>query len=185
MADPATLSIAAVSAIAVKEGIKFLYGQAGEILKRWRERKDQADIAKESEPTAIVLPPVFAGQLKDPSIHFEEVARLEPTLRALYRDLSEYATDLLPVERTDADLLQKTDALRRIVEAILRQHLTFIGEDRPASGTLLSGAVTAVTVEGEVAGVDGEGKLEGEARGEVNVTTVKQGGKAVGVKWRI
>ena len=37
VADPFTL--AAVGAVAITEGIKFLYGQAGEVLKRWRERK--------------------------------------------------------------------------------------------------------------------------------------------------
>ena len=37
MADPFTLG--AVGAVVLTEGIKFLYGQAGEALKRWRERK--------------------------------------------------------------------------------------------------------------------------------------------------
>jgi len=40
MIDPLTIS--AIGAVAITEGIKFLYGQAGELLKRWRERKDAA-----------------------------------------------------------------------------------------------------------------------------------------------
>ena len=38
MVDPLTLST--IGAVALTEGIKFLYEQAGEVLKRWRERKD-------------------------------------------------------------------------------------------------------------------------------------------------
>ena len=37
MPDPVTL--AAVGGFALTEGIKFLYGQAGEALKHWQERK--------------------------------------------------------------------------------------------------------------------------------------------------
>ena len=38
MVDP--LSLSAIGAVALTEGIKFLYEQAGEVLKRWRDRKD-------------------------------------------------------------------------------------------------------------------------------------------------
>ena len=37
MADPFTL--AAVGAVAITEGIKFLYGQAGDVIKWWHQRK--------------------------------------------------------------------------------------------------------------------------------------------------
>ncbi len=184
MTDPVTISIAGVGAIAVKEGIKFLYGQAGEILKRWRERKDKSELG-DREPTTLVLPPVFDGQLQNPYIHFKVVADLEPTLRALYGDLSVYATGVVPVEKADAELLRKVDTLRRSMESILQQHLTFKGEERPASGTLLSGYVSADSIAGEVIGVEGEGQLQGEARGDVKASKVEPGGRVIGVKWRV
>ncbi len=66
MVDP--LSITAIGAVAITEGIKFLYGQAGEILKRWRERKDADKDAStqqnKTEPVNVKLPVVFEGQLK-------------------------------------------------------------------------------------------------------------------------
>jgi len=61
MSDPTTLSAAAIGAAALTEGIKFLYGQAGEILKRWRERKDKAAQestaqADQTEAAEVTLP---------------------------------------------------------------------------------------------------------------------------------
>jgi hypothetical protein len=38
MADP--FSAAALGGVVLTEGIKFLYRQAGEVLKRWRERRE-------------------------------------------------------------------------------------------------------------------------------------------------
>src|SRR4029453_12668768 len=78
MADPLTL--AAVGALALAEGIKFLYGQAGEVLKRWRERKATAATGPTpvaSEPVAVELPAAaFDGRLRDPRLDFRVVARL-------------------------------------------------------------------------------------------------------------
>ena len=71
MVDPLTLS--AIGVVAITDGIKFLYGQAGEILKRWRERKDTAKDAStqqnKTEPINLKLPSVFEGQLIAPQIH--------------------------------------------------------------------------------------------------------------------
>ena len=41
MSDPVTITAAGVGMAAISEGIKFLYGQAAELLKRWRERRDK------------------------------------------------------------------------------------------------------------------------------------------------
>src|SRR5258708_39898262 len=93
MIDPLTIS--AIGAVAITEGIKFLYGQAGELLKRWRERKDAAKDASlqlnNTEPIDVKLPPVFEGQLSAPHIHFDVVERVEEQLRGLRKDLSDYA----------------------------------------------------------------------------------------------
>ena len=41
MSDPFTLS--SLGAVAITEGIKFLYAQAGQVLKRWREKREQQE----------------------------------------------------------------------------------------------------------------------------------------------
>jgi hypothetical protein len=112
MVDP--LTITAIGAVAITEGIKFLYGQASEILKRWRERKDAAKDASiqlnNTDPVDVKLPPVFEGQLSAPQIHFDAVERVEEQLRELRRDLSDYADGIERVDVTDENVLRRIDA---------------------------------------------------------------------------
>jgi hypothetical protein len=177
MPEPITLSLAAVGSVALTEGVKFLYQQAGEILKNWRTRKQAPPAAP--EPAPVVLPPVFDGQLTAPAIHYDAVSQVEPELRSLHKDLGDYATEVAPID----DLaVAKIDALRQALEAIYRQHITFKGENRPASGALLVGTVEAGEIAGEAIGVDVQGRPEGEIRGTVKAGRIEPGGKATGVK---
>jgi hypothetical protein len=180
--DPVTISLASVGSTVITEGVKFLYSQAGEILKRWREHP--ADQLQSAEPLGLAhLPPAFDGQLIDPKINFEAVAAREQSLRAAYRDLSEFGTGLLVVDPTNTEILNKIETLRSCLELILGQHLTFSGENRLRSGTALVGTVNAETIEGEASGVEGTGQVDQAVTGAVNVRTVKSGGKVSGVKW--
>src|SRR6266702_260584 len=107
MVDP--LSITAIGAVAITEGIKFLYGQAGEILKSWRGRKDAAKNASNqlnnTEPMDVKLPQVFEGQLSTPHIHFDVVEQVEDQLRELRKDLSDYADGIELVDVTNENVL--------------------------------------------------------------------------------
>src|SRR5215213_10912888 len=92
--EPVTL--AAVGTVALTEGIKFLYAQAGEGLKRWRERRNNIDKraaqADTTAPIAIELPPdAFEGQLSKPHIHFDALERVENDLREVRKSLADYA----------------------------------------------------------------------------------------------
>jgi hypothetical protein len=189
MVDPATVTLSSIGAEALKEGIKFLYGQAAEVLKRWRSHRDKAthdnDAAHAAtEPIAVKLPGVFVGELRDPEIHFDAVATREGELLRVFKELSSYASEIQPMETTNVELLGHVADLRAILEAVYRQHITFVGEQRPASGAILSGSVRAKAVAGEATGLEAEGKIEGEARGQVDADRVEPGGKATGLKWK-
>lgn len=135
MADPSTLSMAAIGAVALSEGVKFLYGQAGELLKRWRERRDNPKSTQPSvETTEVALPTVFEGELENPSIHYDALERAEVELRALYGDLTIYVNDVEPIDPSNEELLGRIDVLRRLLEAVYQQRITFKGEQRAASG---------------------------------------------------
>ncbi|ONI74769.1 hypothetical protein ALI144C_38860 [Actinosynnema sp. ALI-1.44] len=176
MPDPLTLSV--LGGAALTEGIKFLYGQATELLKRRRERKDAATA---EQPAQTVETPELDGQLAQP-LRVDQAAleRLEPDLRALRRDLQDYVDGLEPVESSDDRLLQTADAVRRVLEAVYGQRITFRGEQRPASGPLAEGRVDVGTVAGYVAGVRAK-TATGTVRGMVNVDEVSAGGEVVGV----
>jgi len=184
MADPITLS--ALGLVALTEGIKFLYGQAGEVLKRWRERKDAAESEPpqhltQAEPIEVNLPPIFEGQLIAPQIHFTAVEKVAEPLRELRRDISDYADELEAVNVTDEGLLRKIDALRQLLEAVYQQHLTFKGEQRPPSGPLVKGQINVDEIAGYASAVHAGVITSGEVSGHLTVKRIEEGGQAFGV----
>jgi hypothetical protein len=182
MADPLTL--AAVGAVALTEGIKFLYGQAGEALKRWQQRK-AARAAVEpagSEPVTVELPAAaFEGQLKDPRLDFAAVARLEQELRDLRAAVGEYAQGIDEVDPGNEGLLEAVDGLRRAMEAVYGQRIAFKGEPGPRSGVQVAGEAKVDEVLGYVAGLRAKRILGGSASGRVEAKRVDRGGQAIGM----
>lgn len=181
MADPITLTV--VGTVVLTEGIKFLYSQTGEVLKRWRERKEAKKDAPHTqiEPVEVVLPEAFEGQLVDPKINFDTVAKLEDNLRQLRQALGEYADEIEPVDPQNIALLQTVDALRRAFEAIFQDRLTFKGEQRSSTGPLIEGHIDVDEVAGYVAGVRAQMIHNGRIVGKVNAKRVGPGGQVVAV----
>lgn len=179
MADPFTL--AAIGAVALTEGIKFLYRQAGDALQRWQQRKD-ANRAGGTEPVDARLPEAaFEGRLEHPQVHFDAVQRLEPALLDLRHAIAEYADGTYKVDPGDQRVLQAVDGLRQAMEAIYGQRITFRGEPRPASGPVAAGEVKVDHVLGYVAGLRARDIISGSATGRVEAGTVHPGGTAVGL----
>ncbi len=164
MPEPATLTAAAIGAAVLTEGIKFLYAQAGEVLKRWRERRDGASGDADSPEVIPVTAPakVFDGDLRDLEIDLERVAPVEARLRDLRRNLGDYADGVDEVDAKDVSLLAKVDALRTLLETLSRQHITFQGEQRPPSGAPL--VIGRVDVEGSIADRGDGRRLGGHRR---------------------
>lgn len=156
MADPLTLTV--LGAVALTEGIKFLYGQASELLKRRRERKDAAKTIE----MAATGTPELEGELQQPLVaDVETLDQLEPELRELRKDLLEYADETEPVQPGDQKLLATTDALRQVLEAVYGQRITFRGEDRPVSGPVVRAKIDVKKVAGYAAGVRAKSVTEG------------------------
>ena len=76
--DPLTLS--AIGGTILVEGIKFLYGQAGELLKSWRERRQKGDAA---EPPRLGSPPpnLLEGNVSPAVANLDVVNRFEGLAR--------------------------------------------------------------------------------------------------------
>jgi hypothetical protein len=176
MPEPITITLGAV---ALTEGVKFLYGQAGELLKRWRERRDAVKTtpSKVSEPAVIELPAdIFEGQLSAPQIHYDKLTKVEPRLKELVGKIAPYQIDPESIDVKDENLLKIIDGLRRTLEVIYQQRLTFKGEtDRPPSGPFIEGEVDVEHALGDVAGVRIDKLTEGTARGKATVKTADEG----------
>src|SRR5215467_5721167 len=96
-----SLTLAGVGSAVLAEGIKFLYGQAGELLKRWRERRNAAEGAAPPAASAsrapTQLPAIFAGQVVLSSVNDETLQTLSKELGDLKRALEPYAEGDEPI----------------------------------------------------------------------------------------
>ena len=184
MTDPLTLTVLGTTVLT--EGIKFLYSQAGEILKRWRERRDEVQKAAtqlaQTEPVEVQLPSsVFEGQLFAPQVHFDKVQQLEEQIRVLRKDLSDYADGIEKVDVRDKDLLQTIDALRQVLEAVYQQRLTFKGEQRLSSGPVVEGQIDVQQVAGYAAAVRAKNVTGGEVKAVARIGRGEPGSQIIGV----
>ncbi|MFD6226012.1 hypothetical protein ACFWFZ_03915 [Streptomyces sp. NPDC060232] len=168
--DPITL--AGITAVALNEGVRFLYEQAGEVLRNFRERR----AATTSLPAEL-----FEGAPGELVADPERVAALEPELRLLRRHLGEYAQGVDPLDPRDAEVLALVDGLRRTLEAVYGAPIVFRGEPRPEDGPRIRGGVEVKEVRGYVAGIRARTAASGDLTGSVRADSVEEGGRAVGV----
>ena len=166
-----------------------LYAQAGDALKRWRTRKD-AQTTDSAAPAATPVPVVAAapagvlqGRLAPLVLDF---AKLEPLAESMYQlrqSLADYNDGLAAVDPTDESLLRRLDLIRRQLEAVFGQRITFTGEPRPAAGSpLITGEVEVGVLAGEAAGVVAGTIRAGQVRGSAKADTVEPTGRLYGVK---
>lgn len=178
MTDPLTLT--AVGSTVIAEGIKFLYGQAAEAVKRWRERKD-AYVPAKTVATKAVPPPVFEGHLEPLEFHLDEIGVLEQPLLKLRSALTEYVDGLAGINAGDREAYEVLDAFRRSMEAVYQQRLTFMGEQRAPSGPVIEGVIDVETVAGVATGVEARLITGGRIVGRAKSVRVEEGGALSGV----
>lgn len=177
--EPLTLS--ALTGAALTEGIKFLYSQAGEVLRRRRAHKEEM---ASDEPIDIVPSDVLDGALERVKPDWTAFDRFEASIRDLRRTLSDFADGADEVDPRDHKTLATVDALRRALEVVLRQRITLKGERRSASGPLVFAHAEVEQVAGYVAAVRSDLIMDGGVEGSVHAEIVHPGGEVVGVDAR-
>ena len=178
MADPFSLGV--LGALVATEGIKFLYNQAAEVLKRWRDRKAGKE-AEAQVPIRIMNPEVLQGSLEPPQVDFDAVDRLHDDIRQLAGVLGNYAGGLEEPSPDDRELAEAADALRRVLEVVYGQRITFKGEHREPSGPVVIGRADVDKVIGDVAGVRARLVRGGHVEGELKAGEVTGTGSGVDV----
>jgi hypothetical protein len=171
--EPITLAV--VGTTVLVEGVKFLYAQAGEAIKYWRERRDT--------PVPIPADAPIEGELEPAKIDSAAMERLEGEIVELRQALDPYAADVAPalVDANNHDLIEVIEGLRRSLEAVLGQRIRFKGEAGEPSGPLVEGEVNVDDVLGYVAGVRARSIEGGVVRGSIRAKTVAPGSQAAGV----
>jgi hypothetical protein len=174
MVDP--LSATALGAVVLTEGIKFLYNQAGELLKRYRERKESAAAASAApEPLLHVPPDIVEGSVSPAAPDYAVLEKLEQSLLESRRPLADYAEGLATPRPEDRLLVDQVDALRQLLETVYGQRITFKGEARPASGPLVRARGEVERVQGYAAVVHARSLKSGEVDAVGKAQTVERG----------
>jgi hypothetical protein len=167
-----------VASTALVEGVKFLYQQAGEVLRSWRERRRDRDAA----PPAVLEPPAAvqlgqAAPLADPP-SLELMDTLQE-LKDLVEPIKDGAGDVeAPAVRT------AVANLRDLLEVALQSPITLAGE-QPRTVEVSDVDVVARRVAGQVRGVRADlERLQGPAsirRVRVRTDDIDEGGEVTGV----
>jgi hypothetical protein len=135
MAEPFTA--AAIGAVLVTKGIGFLYDQLGELLKRHRGRKDAKSVQPVQIPPAVPAVGTLSGQLTAGPVDQQALDQNADQLAKLYGLLTPYVSGMITADPSDRQLAEEADATRRLLELVYQQHITFAGEQRPATGSPL------------------------------------------------
>lgn len=184
MADPTTLTGVGIWALA--EGVKFLFSEAGEALKIWREHKaGRLKTARERDAVAPQpVPPAgaFEGTVQNLDPRPEVVEQVEEPLKKARADVLELSDGTEEVDPANPEHLAKIDRIRTLMEAVLEHRLTFKGENRPPSGPLARGEVNVKELLGEAAGISVGHLRTGTVEGKASADRVAEGGKLYGAK---
>ncbi|WP_448642788.1 hypothetical protein [Geodermatophilus sp. URMC 63] len=176
MVDP--LSATAIGAVVLAEGIKFLYNQAGELLKRYRERKDSAGKEAPDGPEPLLQVPsdIVAGTTQAVPPDYAVVEKLAPSLLDMRRPLADYAQGLATPRPEDPLLMEQVNALRELLEMVYGQRITFKGEAREPSGPLVRARGDVDRVQGYAAVVHAKSMTGGQVDATGTAKTVERGG---------
>lgn len=180
MADPITL--ATVGGALLTEGVKFLYEQAGLLIKRWTQKREPEPRVPEAagvdEHVQVDLPKALGGGSTTVRIDARALATLIEPLKAMRKELSEAADGLVTPTKDDDALLGNIDAMRRMIEAIYQKRLDFTGEQRSGDVPTVTGSVNVQHVLGYVAAVRAR-VIRGAVNATATVDTVASTGQLV------
>lgn len=181
--DTSSITLAGVGGAVVSEGIKFLYGQAAEILKRWRERADCDSETSADSHSEIRLPTVFAEKYLKGIPDYVVVARHADVLREVCKELSEYATDIAEVADGNDHPRKLLNVLRSILEEVYGQTITFKHEDRAlhCPPVTVGGYVIARRIGGRVVATSVTEAVAGEIHGKVEADNIAKGADVTAV----
>lgn len=176
------LTLAAIGSVALVEGIRFLYTQAGELIKQWHARRAAKPPEQERSPTdkteiSVNTPPALGARELRVAVDFEH-------LDASIGELTRLRETLRPYDEGAPDVpLTAVSALRDRLEGLLGVALTFVGEDRPPTGSpVVEGQVRVGQHGGEAVGVDVEAIDAGSVRGAGSAEVVEPGARLIGVR---
>ena len=143
-------SLATVETAALTQGVAFLYGQAGELLRRRRQARDHARDqpagATEALPSLRLPEDSFERAAGEPAAIPEILDKLAESLFQARRDVEGYIVGTADFGSGPEEGLEAADRLRHLIEDIYTAAVTFRGERRESG--LSSASVMGPPAEG-------------------------------------
>jgi hypothetical protein len=178
-------SWAELGTVALAQGITFLYGQAAELLKRWRDRKNaspDSGVALSAAPADGVDQSVLSGQLVPRPIDTAAVTANLDELTLLTERLGSYVSGIREIDNDDEELTAAVEALRGLLELAYQQRITFQGEQRDPTGSSVDVNVVAHRVSGSLT-IARIGTVRGNANVRIQgqIDSVGKDGKVIGI----
>src|SRR5829696_109623 len=105
MPDPLTLT--ALGGLVATEGIKFLFSQASEVLRAWRERrakKAAGELVSDRLDVPVQPSDALDASPTTQTVDLEVLDQENKSLRELVGKVAPYAQDLADIEADDAEL---------------------------------------------------------------------------------
>jgi uncharacterized protein Veg len=169
-----TSALALLESTALKDGISFLYEQAGDLLRRRRDRKESAH----SPEDAVVSEGSLDGKLDITRVDDKILDQQAAVIAQNRGVLLPYWEGDSKVDPHDERMIAAMAQLRASLEAIYGQAITFTGEKgRSATGTRVSvrAALGDVYGEAEIARMRAVNRAEVEVH--VEAGTIGPGGR--------
>ena len=183
MPEPITLT--AVGILALTEGVKFLYAQAGEFLNQWRRRKE-ASAKPETKPASTIPEPpdVFDGPLGLKDADLSVLDNVGKDMLAAKKELANVVDGSSGADLADEAFLRNVQVLRWSMEQVVGHRITFIGEDRAQTGSpVIRGEVDVDLLQGsEAIGAEVDEMTQGTVEGKARVGTASDNSKVVGTR---
>ena len=183
MPEPITLTT--VGIVALTQGVKFLYSQAGEFLAQWRRRKEASATPETKEVSTMPVPPnVFDGPLALNDADLSILDDVGKDMLTAKKELANVVDGSSDVDLADQAFLRNVQLLRWSMEQVLGHRVTFIGEDRDPTGSpIVRGEVDVDLLErSEATGADVDEMVEGTVEGTAHVGTASDNSKVTGAR---
>lgn len=180
MADPLTLAV--LSGVAATEGIKFLYGQAAEVIKTWRAHRDER---RQAMDVPIVKTAALDAAPVDTAVDTAVIDQHHAAMVGLWAQLAPYAQGLQDVDLNDEALARTAGELRALLEAAYGQRFTLRGEHREPTGTKVTVTQVLGSVSGLAVGVQGDVSPGATVTVRQDAVDVTVDGTVIGLRGRI
>ncbi|MFJ3656549.1 hypothetical protein ACIPPR_25000 [Streptomyces nigra] len=181
--EPFTLAV--LGSVVAAEGVRFLYGQATDVLKEWRERRaaSRGDDAGDAVEVPLQESSALDHSTAVTTVDADLLGEVRGDLVALSAKLSPYALGHEDIDLEDRELAENVNSLRLLLEGLYGVRLTFKGESREKSGTTLDVRQKLDAVRGSAVGLEA-GRISKGADVSVqqDVREIGEGGNVTGAK---